>query len=86
MPTTPGVLWTPYQNGFKKKVLSSKTSLCALQWITYLQDHSPDLVCKNGRVKISHDYFRGEIKIDNFEIDGYAENDGKKFFYEFNGC
>ena len=86
LPTTAGVLWTPYQNGFKKKVLSAKTSLGALQWITYLQDHSPDLRTTNGRVQIDHEYFRGEKKIGNFEIDGFAVNGDAKFFYEYNGC
>ena len=67
-------------------MLCTRTSLGALQWISYLQDHSPDLTTKDGRIQIENEYFKGEKTIEGYEVDGFAENHGKKFFYEFNGC
>nr|AAT47865.1 hypothetical protein 008-24 [Oikopleura dioica] len=47
----------------------------------------PNLVDSSGhRHTLQHQYFRGEHEENGWKIDGYAEIDGKKIFWEFLGC
>lgn len=62
-------------------------SLQALQWLTWVQENDKRLKSKSGeRVKLQHKYFRGEKRFGEWDVDGYAEVDGQKYFYEFLGC
>ena len=62
-------------------------SLSALQWLIYVQENDARLINKSGvRVKLEHKYYRGEKSFSGWDIDGYAEVDGVKLFYEFLGC
>ena len=87
-PATPGILWTKHRKKFfYKKIMASGNSMQALQWLSYVDEYDPRLQSSNGqRVKLQHQYYRGEHEIGGFKIDGYAEVDGEKLFYEFLGC
>lgn len=62
-------------------------SLSSLQWLTWIQENDDQLVDSTGnRIKLQHKYFRGEKRFGDWDIDGYAEVDGRKLFYEFLGC
>ena len=39
-----------------------------------------------SRVKLEHKYFRGEHRFGDWSVDGFADVDGQKYFYEFLGC
>ena len=82
-----GLHWIKRQNYFFKRVMASGCSLEALQWLIYIEQTDSRLTNSAGeRIKIEHKYYRGEKKINDWDIDGYAEVDGTKFFYEFLGC
>ena len=88
-PTTPGILWelVPEKKYFRKKIMSYSNSIGAIQWLLYQQETCPDLIQSNGsRVKIEHQFFRGEHEFLDFKIDGYAKVDGKNIFFEYLGC
>ena len=62
-------------------------SLEALQWLTWIQENDERLVNNNGkRVQLHHSYFRGEKRIKDWFVDGFAEVDRRKLFYEYLGC
>ena len=62
-------------------------SLPALQWLVHLEQDDPRLINSSGeRVKIEHKFFRGEKRIMNWFVDGYAKVDDKMLFFEFLGC
>ena len=66
--------------------MGSSNSLAAVQFLEYTNEYSALLIDHNGkRVNLEHQYYRGEKEIDGFKPDGYAEVDGKKLFFEFNG-
>ena len=47
----------------------------------------PGLVDRHGvRQKISHGWNEKEVQIGRYYCDGYAEVDGRKFVFEYNGC
>ena len=61
--------------------------MAALQWLLFMQDTCPDLSNRNGdRVKLQHQYFRGEHQIGQFTVDGFANVDGNNIYFEFLGC
>ena len=67
--------------------MATGCSLEALQWLTFVDECDQRLTKSDGtRVRIEHKFFRGEVKFNEWEIDGYAEVDGQKLFYEFLGC
>ena len=67
--------------------MDGHTSIGALQWLYYLQDHSPDLTDASGeKIQLEQLYHRGEKVFHNYEVDGYFERNGEHFFYEYNGC
>ena len=41
---------------------------------------------KGNRQKICHGWNQKEVKIDKYYVDGYAEVDGTKIIFEYNGC
>ena len=89
MPCGPGVLWELNKDGksFWKKSLCYGTSFEELQFMMLLQFHDPRFVGADGDiVQIEHNYFRGQRKISGYDVDGYAEVDGRKIIIEFNGC
>jgi hypothetical protein len=72
---------------FRKSIMSVGNSLAALQWLTFTDEFSPILLGSDGkRVPLEHQYFRGEHKIEGYNIDGYAQVDGVNHFFEFLGC
>ena len=85
-PTTPGIAWEPKINQktghkfFSKRIMTSQTSLEAVQWLMYLQETS-----YNG-VQIQHKFFRGEVEINEWPVDGYVEINGEPVFMEYLGC
>ena len=86
-PGTPGILWQKRQNYFQKTVMTQGASLEGLQWLLFENEKSPHLILENGaRAKIQHKFFRGEKKFAGFEIDGFAEISGVKYFWEYLGC
>ena len=85
------MLWDKQTRGsstyFTKSLMSTGSSLEALQWLLYVQEFHEILTDKDGnRVPLQHQYFRGERKEGEYSIDGFAEVDGKKHFFEFLGC
>ncbi|CAG5083743.1 Oidioi.mRNA.OKI2018_I69.PAR.g10449.t1.cds [Oikopleura dioica] len=88
LPSTPGIRWQKIDNTvFRKSIMTSDNSLAALQWLTYIDEFSPLLVQTNGeRVRLEHQYFRGEHQVLNYKIDGYACVDGQHHYFEFLGC
>ena len=82
-----GVHWIKKDNYFYKSIMAPGCSFEALQWLTFIQENDHRLVNKSGkRVKLQHKYFRGEKRVDEWDVDGYAEVDGQKYFYEYLGC
>ena len=80
MPTTPGILWE-YQNGsFKKSVMSTDTSLPAVQWLYYIEATE----CQG--LKFHHKYHQGEKDLNGDRPDGYVTDGQKAKVYEFQGC
>lgn len=67
--------------------MSKGSSLAALQWLTFIDEYSPLLKSEDGeRVPLEHQYYRGEKRVFDWTIDGYAVVDGKELFFEFLGC
>ena len=84
-----GILWELSSNKkyFRKKTMSYNNSLGAIQWLMFQQSVCSDLVdSKANRVKLEHQYYRGEFKFHDYLIDGYANVDGVHVFFEFLGC
>ena len=82
-----GVHWVKKDNFFLKKIMAPGCSLQSLQWLTFLQKNDPRLINAAGeRVQLEHKFYRGEKRIDNWYVDGYARVDGQELFYEFLGC
>lgn len=81
-----GILWEKRKSYFVKSVMARGCSLAATQWLFYVQETCSDLVqSDNSRARLHHMYYRGEHKFGEFDIDGYANVDGKHIFYEFLG-
>ena len=66
--------------------MTTGTSLGAMQWLYYMQTTDLCVDARGNTVQIQHKYHRGETKIGQYEIDGYFEKDGEKYFLEYNGC
>ena len=87
LPTTPGILWQKTHRQLRKSILSSQTSFQALQWLNYMQHYCKDLVDPTGnRVTIQQHYYRGEVTVGKYEIDGYAKVENQEIYFEFHGC
>ena len=87
LPTTPGIHWTLKNEQFKKNVMMSGVSLGQLQWITYMQHYDNRFKDKDGNlIQIEHAYYRGEYKVKNYAIDGYASTEDCDIFLEYLGC
>ena len=87
LPTTPGILWTLNGQTFKKAVMADQTSLCAVQWLYYLQATAPYLKQKDGtRAIIHHAYHQGEKRMGWDKVDGHAQVDKKIYIFEMLGC
>ena len=66
--------------------MSYGNSLSAIQWLLYMQNECDDLISESGnRVKIMHQYYRGEHSVDKYTIDGYALVNDKHVYFEFLG-
>ena len=61
------------QNEYRKETRYSRE---AVQWLTHLN--------RTTGAKIRHAEYRGEIRIANFEVDGYDET--TRTVYEYHGC
>ena len=82
-----GIHWIRKRNFFYKRTMTNGASLKALQWLVFVQENDSRLMNGNNeRVRLEHKFFRGEKRILEWDIDGFAEVDGKKLFYEFLGC
>ena len=58
-----------------------------LQWLLYIEKTDKRLIQSDGSKAILHHYyFRKEFDFHGYEVDGYANVDGKHIFYEFLGC
>lgn len=86
-PTSPGIKFEKRADGkFHKVVMGASNSLSALQYLEYQNEYSTLLIGSEGkRVPLQHQYFRGEASIDGLKPDGFAEVNGQKIFFEFNG-
>ena len=87
-PASPGIHWKHHSEGFfSKSVMTHGCSFAALQWLTFVDENSPALNSANGsQVRLEHTFYRGEKLEGLWKIDGYAEVDQQKFFFEFLGC
>ena len=62
-------------------------SLGQLQWLLYCQQTDEKLTDSSGkRVTLEHYYYRKEYEFHGYDVDGYANVDGRHIFYEFLGC
>ena len=87
-PASPGIHWKLHPGKyFSKSVMTYGCSFAALQWLTFIDENSPALNSSDGsRVRLEHAFFRGEKVEGPWTIDGYAEVDERKFYFEFLGC
>jgi len=89
MPCGRGFEW--YLRGtdtyFTKKMMSCpKISLESVQWMEYMSD-DPRFVDRNGeRCKIISGWSSEEVKVGNFELDGYCKVDDIEYALEYDGC
>ncbi|CAG5101507.1 Oidioi.mRNA.OKI2018_I69.YSR.g17157.t1.cds [Oikopleura dioica] len=87
LPTTQGILWEKKSNNFVKNIMTNGNSFVALQWLLFAEENDPNLTDKNGnRIRLQHQYFRGEHSEEGRKVDGFAIVDGVKVFWEFLGC
>ena len=84
MPCGQGILWTKKDKFHKKIMLAKKnSSLEALQWVSWLESTLKD---KNGQpVALEHAYHRGEKKVKQWKVDGFACIDGVNHYFEYHG-
>ena len=85
MPTTYGIKWIQSGKWFKKSIMTSQTSLVAVQWLYWIQEQP---ICfDNGRkIQLEHHYHRGEVDFEGWNPDGYINKNGEHVFFEFLGC
>ena len=86
LPLSPGINWTLYKGRFTKSVMRPGVSLGQLQWLYTLQESGLCVDSKNNKVRIEHEYHRGEHSEAGFKFDGFFIKDGIKHYLEFNGC
>ena len=74
-------------NYLTKKVMSNpKISLESVQWMAYMEN-DPRFVDRNGdRCKIISGWSSEEVKVGNFELDGYCKVDETEYALEYDGC
>ena len=87
-PTGFGFEWTLKGSVFvRRKMTNRKVSIGSIQWLDYMQSTCDEIVDKNGiRVQIQHGWNSEEKMLGRFFLDGYAEVDGKKVIFEYDGC
>ena len=93
MPCGPGIHWDSRdQHGnersfYVKKPLISGTSMGELRFLHYLMNHDIRFKDTNGiPYKMEHAYYRGQVEIAGYKVDGYVETADKIFVVEYNGC
>ena len=86
LPLSPGINWTLYKGKFTKSVMRPGVSFGQLQWLYTLQESGLCVDSKNNKVRIEHEYHRGEHSEAGFKFDGFFIKDGIKHYLEFNGC
>ena len=90
-PTSPGVKWSKSGRKFKKKVMTSATSLAAQQWLYFMQESDLLKDEVGQKIQMEHKYHRGEYQVKRshgagtWSVDGYFEKNGVKYFLEFHG-
>ena len=89
MPNGPGFCYQKNEQekfDFEPMVSDSNWSYESIRWLAYMESRPPF----NSMVTIRHALNGGEYeaKIDgrSYRVDGYAEFDGKKYFFEYDGC
>lgn len=87
MPCGRGFEWSLKDNYFTKNMMSSrKISLESVQWIDFMS-HDRRFINRNGeRCKIVSGWSSEELKIKNYDIDGYCKVDEIEYALEFDGC
>ena len=89
-PATPGIHWEFVEKRggfFSKSSMAPGVSYAQIQWLLFIDEKDERLVKEDGsRARLEHAYFRGEYDFHGYKIDGYAEVNGQKIFYEFLGC
>ena len=93
MPCGPGIYWDckdkegKERNFYVKKPLMSGTSMGELRFLNYLMHHDERFRDSNGiPFTMEHAYFRGQVEISGYKVDGYVETTDKTFVIEYNGC
>ena len=92
MPCGPGIYWDckdkegKERNFYVKKPLMSGTSMGELRYLNYLMHHDERFRDTNGiRFTMEHAYFRGQVEISGYKVDGYCETASQTFIVEYNG-
>ena len=87
MPCGRGFEWKLTGNYFTKELMSSrKISLESVQWMAYMK-HDRRFVNRSGkRCEIISGWNSEEVKVGNFELDGYCRVDEIKYALEYDGC
>ena len=74
------------RNFYVKKPLMSGTSMGELRYLNYLMHHDERFRDTNGiRFTMEHAYFRGQVEISGYKVDGYCETASQTFIVEYNG-
>ena len=92
MPCGPGLFWERRDKDgnersfYVKKQLISGTSMGELRYLHYLMNYDIRFKDTNGiPYTMEHAYYRGQVEIAGYKVDGYVETADKIFVIEYNG-
>ena len=88
MPTGRGIEWvSKSQSTFEKKLISgSNISMGSVEWIDYMNNDTRFIDSKGVRQYIQHGWNGSEVKIGNYDLDGYVKVDEIEYALQFDGC
>ena len=88
MPTGRGIEWvSKSQSTFEKKLISgSNISMGSVEWIDYMNNDTRFIDSKGVRQYIQHGWNGSEVKIGNYDVDGYVKVDEIEYALQFDGC
>ena len=67
--------------------MCSGTSMEEIRYLNYLSHHDSRFKDENGvPYRMESSFFRGQVEISGYKVDGYCQTPQTKFLIEYNGC
>ena len=82
-----GFEWEQNSGKFQKQLMTSrKVSMASLEWLDYMSNDKRFIDETGEYCKIKHGWNSNEVKIGNYQVDGYCVVGTKVYVLEFDGC